>query len=99
MKEYKPSRKNTTLENIKENKNFEYNVSSFKRRSSFSNTNSSRTDKFGNVISKNNSHKYKICFADQIDKDKNLVEVHLVESYKQYNSIEDKKCIILPFSF
>lgn len=51
-----------------------------------------RMDKFGNIISKNNKNKHKVTFIDRIDKNKKLVEVHQIESYKIYNSMEQEKC-------
>jgi len=86
------SSRNLTLENIYDNKDFEPNKS-FSRCNTGQNTSKLRMDKFGNIISKKNSNKYRICFVDQIDKEKKLVEIHRVESYKQYNQNSEKKSI------
>ena len=50
-----------------------------------------RTDKNGNIISKKNSMRYKITFVDEVDNNKELAEIHRVESYKKYNSYDDEK--------
>lgn len=89
MNEFKPSR-NLSLENLYEGREIDKSIS-FNRSNTMVNNSKLRMDKFGNVISKKNSSKYKICFVDEVEKNKKLVEIHRVESYKQYNQIEEKK--------
>ena len=47
-----------------------------------------RKDKYGNLITKKN-RSHKISFADQVDSDKHIAEVKRVESYKDFNKIEE----------
>jgi hypothetical protein len=53
----------------------------------------SRTDMFGNQISKK-TKKHKISFPDQVNSgnnSKNLVDVTCVKSYRQFNKLNDTK--------
>jgi len=44
-----------------------------------------RMDRKGTVIMKGGAKKHRIVFADQLDKENELVDVYFVESYKKYN--------------
>jgi hypothetical protein len=87
MNDWKSS-KSLGIENVYEGKD---KSKSFDRSHTVGNPKKLRLDKFGNIISKKNNSKYKICFIDQVEKDKNLVEIYRVESYKQYYQIDQKK--------
>ena len=89
MNESKSSR-DLTHENLYKGREVDKSKS-FNRSNTVETIRKLRMDKFGNIISKKNNSKYKICFVDQVEKDKDLVEVHRVESYKQYNQMEQKK--------
>lgn len=58
----------------------------------------SRTDKFGNVISKRLKN-HKISFPDEVDKSKRLVDVNMVDSYKKYNRMDDACKNLFKISF
>lgn len=47
-----------------------------------------RTDKYGNVISKK-SKTHKVSFTDQIDRSKKIAEIARVKSYREFNRMED----------
>ena len=87
------SSKSLILENFQEKKDLE-RVNSFNRSNTLENNSKLRLDKFGNIISKKNRNEYKISFVDRVEKNKNLVEIHCVESYKQYNLAEERKGIL-----
>lgn len=52
-------------------------------------SNKSRSDRFGNAISKQKKS-HKISFKDEMCKDAKLVEINLVDSYREYNRAEEK---------
>ena len=69
--------------------NFDSNNTNYDSYNSFNPE--KRVDKFGNVISKKNKKNYKISFVDEIDSNKPIAKIMKVESFRRYNSMEEKK--------
>lgn len=88
MNEFKSNRSLNTEYNIKRSSIDMDNISS---KYESSESKGIRKDKYGNIISKKNNSRYKISFADQVEKNTNLVEIYNVESYKLYNQEPEKK--------